>query len=136
MVDRFTKSAHFIPIKSTSSVEDYGKIYIDVIVSIHGNLLSIILDRGSQFTYRFWRSFKKGLGTRVKLSTAFHLQTVCQAERTIQTLEDMLRSCVIDIKGSCDEHLTFVDFSYNNSYNSSISMASFEALYGKSRSPV
>ena len=85
--------------------------------------LSIILDWCVQFTSRFLRSFNKGLGTNVKLSTAFHPQMDGQAERTIQTLEDMLRACIIDFKGNWDKHLALVEFSYNNSFHSSISMA-------------
>ena len=71
------------------------------------------------------------LGTLVKLSTSFHPQRDGQTEHTIQNLEYMLRACAIDFKGSLDEHLTLVEFSYNNSYHSSISMAPFKALYGK-----
>ena len=69
------------------------------IVYRDGTPLSIILDRGAQFTSRFWRPFQKGLGPKVKLSTAFHPQMDGQAERTIETLEDMLRVCIIDFKG-------------------------------------
>ena len=129
VVDIFTKSTHFFPVKSTYSAEDYSKIYIDVIVSLHGILLSIILDGGSQFTSRFWRLLQKGLDTQVKLITDFHPQTNGQAERTIQTL--MLRACIIDFRGSLDDHFHLVEFSYNNSYHSSISMAPFEVLYGR-----
>ena len=86
---------------------------------------------GAQFTSRFWRSFQKGFGTKVKLSTGFHPQTDGQAEHTIQNLEDMLRSCIIDFKGNRDKHLPFLEFSYNNSYYSSIFMAPFEALYDR-----
>ena len=93
VVDRLTKSAHFIPVKSTYSAEDYARIFIDDIMYHHGIPLSIISDRGAQFTSRFWRSFRKGLGTKVKLSTTFHFQMDGQAERTIQTLEDMLQPC-------------------------------------------
>ena len=99
VVDRLTKSAHFIPIKSTYSVEYYTKIFIDAIVCRHGGPLSIILDRGIQFISRFWRSFQRELGTKVKLSTAFHPQTDGQVGCTIHTLEDMLRSCIINFKG-------------------------------------
>ena len=85
----------------------------------------------------FWRSFQKGLGTQVNLSTAFHPQTEGQAERTIQTLEDLLRACIIDLKGSWDDHLPLIEFAYNNSYHSSIQMAPYVALYGrKYRSPI
>ena len=95
VIYRLMKSAHFIPVKSTYLPEDYARIYIDKIVSHHGVPLSIILDRGPQFKSRFWRSFQIGLGTQVKLSTAFHPQTDGQAERTIQTIEDMLKVCII-----------------------------------------
>ena len=105
IVDRMTKSAHFLPVKTTHSAEDYAKLYIQEIVRLHGVPISIISDRGAQFTAQFWKSFQKGLGSKVNLSTAFHPQTDGQAERTIQTLEDMLRACVIDFKGNWDDHL-------------------------------
>ena len=100
MVDRMIKSVHYIPVKSTYSAEDYAKVYVYDIVSLHFVRLSIISNRGTQLTSRFWRSFQKVLGIRVKLSTTFHPQTDGQAERTIHTLEDMLRSCIIDFKGN------------------------------------
>ena len=78
--DRMTKSSHFIPVKCTYKVEDYARLYIDVIVRWHGIPLSIILDIGAQFTSHFWRSFQKSLGTQVNLSTAFHPQTDGQVE--------------------------------------------------------
>ena len=101
-----SKSAHFIPIKSSLSAEYYARIFIDGIVCHHGIPLSIISDRGAQLTSRFWRSFQEGLGTKVKLSTAFQPLTDGQAEHTIQTLEDILRACIIDFKGNWDKHLT------------------------------
>ena len=101
------------------------------IVRLHGVPLSIISDRGPQFTSHFWKSFQKVLGTQVNLSTTFHPQTDEQADLTIVTLEDMLRACVIDYKGSWDDHLSFIEFAYNNSYHSSIQMAPYEALYGR-----
>ena len=131
IVDRMTKSAHFIPVKSTYRVEDYARLYVDKIVRWHGIHLSIISHRGAQFTSHFWRSFQKSLGTQVKLSTPFHPQTDGKAEHTIKTLEDMLRACVIDFKGSWDYHLPLIDLSYNNSYYSSIGLEPFEALYGR-----
>ncbi|WMV13895.1 hypothetical protein MTR67_007280 [Solanum verrucosum] len=137
IVDRVTKSAHFLAVKTTDSVEDYTKLCINEIVRLHGVPLSIILDRGPVFTSHFWKSFQKGLGTQVNLSTVFHSQTDGQAERTIHTLEDMLRACVIDFNGSWDDHLPLIEFAYNNSYHSSIQIAPYEALYGYiCRSPV
>ncbi|XP_019251201.1 PREDICTED: uncharacterized protein LOC109230128 [Nicotiana attenuata] len=90
IVDRLTKSAHFIPLKKTDTAPQYAKLYLKEIVRLHGILVSIISDRGAQFTAHFWQSFQEGLGTSVNLSTAFHPHTNGQAERTIQTLEDML----------------------------------------------
>nr|XP_009769407.1 PREDICTED: uncharacterized protein LOC104220269 [Nicotiana sylvestris] len=100
IVDRLTKSAHFLPVKTTDSAEDYAKLYIKEIFRLHGTPLSIISDRDAQFTANFWKYFQKGLGTRVNLSTAFHPHIDGQAERTIQTHEDMLRGCVNDFKVS------------------------------------
>ena len=131
IVDRMTKYNHFIPVKSIYKDEYYVKLYIDDIARWHGISLSIILDLGAQFTFHLWRSLQKGLGTQVNLSTAFHPHTDEQAECTIQTLEDMLWICIIDFKGSGDDHLLLIEFSYNNSYLSSIGMAPLEELYGR-----
>nr|GEV41666.1 putative reverse transcriptase domain-containing protein [Tanacetum cinerariifolium] len=79
----------------------------------------------------FARLQRDALGTRLDMSTAYHPQTDGQSERTIQTLEDMLRACVLDFGGSWDVHLPLAEFSYNNSYHSSVRCASFEALYGR-----
>ena len=95
IVDRLTKSAHFILVKVTYNAEKLAKIYISEIVRLHGVPLSIISDRGTQFTSMFWKTLHAELGTRLDLSTAFHPQTDGQSERTIQVLKDMLRACVI-----------------------------------------
>ena len=137
VVDRLTKSAHFLAMRETLPMDKLAKLYVDEIISRHGVPLSIVSDRDSRFTSNFWNGLQTELGTRLKLSTAYHPQTDGQSERTIQTLEDMLRSCVIDFGGSWDSHLPLVEFAYNNSYHSSIGMAPFEALYGrKCRTPV
>ena len=137
IVDRLTKSGHFIPVKVTYNVEKLAKLYISEIVRLHGVPLSIISDRGMQFTSKFWRSLHAELGSRYDLSIAFNPQTYVQSERTIQVLEDMLRACVIEFGGHWDKFLPLAEFSYNNSYHSSIDMAPFEALYGRRcRSPI
>ncbi|GJS59091.1 putative reverse transcriptase domain-containing protein [Tanacetum coccineum] len=137
IVDRLTKSSHFIPIRATDSMETLTRLYIKEIVSRHGVPISIISDRDSHFTSRFWQSLQNALGTQLDMSTAYHPETDGQSERTIQTLEDMLRACVIDFGKGWDKHLPLVEFSYNNSYHASIKAAPFEALYGrKCRSPV
>ncbi|GKB27594.1 putative reverse transcriptase domain-containing protein, partial [Tanacetum coccineum] len=93
--------------------------------------MSIILDRDRRFTSRFWQTLQKALGTRLDMSTAYHPQTNGKSERTIQTLEDMLKAYVIDFGSSWDVHLPLAEFSYNNSYHSSIRCAPFKALYGR-----
>ena len=100
IIDRMTKSSRFLAVKTTYSAEDYAKLYLTEIVRLHGVPLSIISDRGPQFTSHLWKSFQKGLNTQVNLSKTFHTQTDGQAECTIQTLEDMSRACMIDFKGS------------------------------------
>ncbi|GJU55915.1 putative reverse transcriptase domain-containing protein [Tanacetum coccineum] len=137
IVDRLTKSAHFLPMKKTDSMEKLTRLYLKEIVCRHGVPVLIILDRDSHFTSNFWRSLQKALGTNLDMSTAYRPQTDGQSERTIQTLEDMLRACVIDFGNSWDRHFPLVEFSYNNSYHASIKAAPYEALYGrKCRSPV
>ncbi|GKB26528.1 putative reverse transcriptase domain-containing protein [Tanacetum coccineum] len=136
IVDRLTKSAHFLPMKKTDSMEKLTQLYLKEIVCRHGVLVSIISDRDSRFVSGFWGSLQKALGTKINISTAYHPKTDGQSERTIQTLEDMLRACVIDFGSRWDRHLPLVEFSYNNSYHASIKAAPFEALYGqKCRSP-
>ncbi|GJR03686.1 retrovirus-related pol polyprotein from transposon TNT 1-94 [Tanacetum coccineum] len=131
IVDRLTKSAHFIPTRETDSMETLTRLYIKEIVSRHGVPISIISDRDSHFTSRFWQSLQSALGTQLDMSTAYHPETDGQSERTIQTLEDMLRACVIDFGKGWEKHLPLVEFSYNNSYHASIKAAPFEALYGR-----
>ena len=104
-------------------------MYINEIVQLLGVPVSIVSDRDLRFTVPFWKSFQKAMGTQLTMSTTFHPQTNGQSERTIQVLEDMLRACVLDLKGSWEEHLPLVEFAYNNSYQASIQMAPYEALY-------
>ncbi|GJX34113.1 reverse transcriptase domain-containing protein [Tanacetum coccineum] len=137
IVDRLTKSAHFLPIREDYKTEKLARIYINEIVTKHGVPVSIISDRDGRFASHFWQVLQKALGTQVFMSTAYHPETDGQSERTIQTLEDMLRACVMDFGGSWDTHLPLIEFSYNNSYHKSIKCSPFEALYGrKCRSPV
>ena len=137
IVDRLTKSAHFILIQESISAEKLADIYIREIVARHGVPVSVISDRDVRFTSRFWKKFHDELGTRLHFSTAFHPQTDGQSERTIQTLEDMLRACVLDFSGSWDTYLPLAEFSYNNSYHPSIDRPPFEMLYGrKCRTPI
>ncbi|GJY29439.1 putative reverse transcriptase domain-containing protein [Tanacetum coccineum] len=129
IVDRLTKSAIFTPMRETDSMEKLARLYIKEVVARHGIPVSIICDRDPRFASRFWRSLQKALGTSLDMSTAYHPETDGQSERTIQTLEDMLRACVIDFGKGWINHLPLVEFSYNNSYHASIKAAPFEALY-------
>ncbi|GJT72360.1 putative reverse transcriptase domain-containing protein [Tanacetum coccineum] len=106
IVDRLTKSAHFLPIKKTDSMEKLMRQYLKEVVSRHGVPVLIISDRDSKFTSHFWHSLNKALGTQLDISTAYHPQTDGQSERTIQTLKDMLRACVIDFGKVGDTQLT------------------------------
>ena len=137
IVDRLTKSAHFLPIKWGITLEQLARKYIDEVVRLHGVPLSIVSDRHPRFTSRFYGSLQEALGTKVSFSTAFHPQTDGQSERTIQTLENMMRACVLEFQGSWDNYISLMEFAYNNQYHSSIGMAPYEALYGrKCRSPI
>ena len=137
IVDRLTKSAHFISVRINYSMDRLAELYVDEIVRLHGVPLSIVSDRDSRFTSRFWKELQSALGTRLNFSTAFHPQTDGQSERLIQVLEDMLRGCVMEFTGSWDRYIPLIEFTYNNSYQSSIGMAPYEALYGRRcRTPV
>nr|GEU48334.1 putative reverse transcriptase domain-containing protein [Tanacetum cinerariifolium] len=114
-------------------MERLTRLYLKEVVSRHGVPVSIILDHDNRFTSHFWKSLQKTWGTSLDISIAYHSQTDGQSERPIQTLEDMLYICVIDFGKGWDKHLPLVEFSYNNSYYTSIKAAPFEALYGHYR---
>ncbi|KAK5775737.1 hypothetical protein PVK06_043675 [Gossypium arboreum] len=123
VVDRLTKSAHFIQVQTDYSLDKLAELYITEIVRLHGVPMSIISDRDPRFTSRFWKKLQEALGTKLNFSTAFHPKTDGQSEREIQVLEDMLRCCVLEFEGSWEKYLPLVEFSYNNSFQSSIQMA-------------
>ena len=116
IVDRLTKSTHFLAVRMTFTLKEFYRLYIREIVRLHGVPVSIVSDRDPRFTTHFWESFQRAKGTWLMMSTSFHPQTDGQSERTIQILEDMLRACVLDLKGSWEKHLPLVEFSHNNSY--------------------
>ncbi|KAI3816044.1 hypothetical protein L1987_15729 [Smallanthus sonchifolius] len=120
VVDRLTKSAHFFPTKEIYSANRLAEMYVNEIMSRHGIPVTIISDCDTRFTSHFWKKFHEDMGTRLNLSTAYHPQTDGQSERTIQTLEDMLRACALDFGGNWDNHLPLAEISYNNSYHSRI----------------
>ncbi|XP_071933786.1 uncharacterized protein [Coffea arabica] len=137
IVDRLTKSVHFLPVSMSFPLEKMAKLHTEEIVRLHGVPISIVSDRDPRFVSRFWQKFQETLGTKLKFSTAYHPQTDGQSERAIQTLEDMLRSCILDFGGKWSQYMALVEFAYNNSYHASIQMAPYEALYGRRcRSPI
>ncbi|GJT23648.1 putative reverse transcriptase domain-containing protein [Tanacetum coccineum] len=137
IVDRLTKSAIFVPMRETDPIDKLARMYLKEVVTRQGIPVLIICDRDPRFASNFWRSLQNALGTSLDMSIAYHPQTNGQSERTIQTLEDMLRACAIDFGKGWVNHLPLVEFSYNNSYHASIKAAPFEALYGrKCHSPV
>ncbi|GMI80596.1 hypothetical protein HRI_001728900 [Hibiscus trionum] len=136
IMDRLTKCAHFLPVHTTYTLDKLAELYIAEIVRLHGVPKSIVSDRDPRFTSHFWECLHQALGTRLNFSTSYHPQSDGQSERVIQVLEDMLRCCVIEFQGSWEKHLPLVEFAYNNSYQASVQMAPYEALYGrKCRTP-
>jgi hypothetical protein len=131
IVDRLTKTAHFLSVQTTYNAKKYAEIYMDQIVRLHGVPKTIISDHGAQFIARFWEQLQHALGTKLIQSSAYHPQTDGQTERVNKILEDMLRACVLQYDKNWDKCLPLAEFSYNNSYQASIKMALFEALYSR-----
>jgi hypothetical protein len=137
IVDRLTKVAHFLPVRTTYGREKLAKIYIENIVKLHGVPSRIVSNRGTQFTSRFWKSLHRAMGTKLNFSSAYHPQTDGQIERVNQIMEDMLRACVLTYGKDWEQSLPYAEFSYNNGYQTSLGMLPFEALYGrKYRTPL
>nr|GEU43798.1 putative reverse transcriptase domain-containing protein [Tanacetum cinerariifolium] len=105
IVDRLTKSAIFTPIRETDPMDKLARMYLKEVVTRHGIPISIICDRNPRFASNLWRSLQNALGTNLDMSTTYHPQTDGQSERTIQTLEDMLRACAIDFGKGWVNHL-------------------------------
>nr|GEZ25966.1 putative reverse transcriptase domain-containing protein [Tanacetum cinerariifolium] len=130
IVDRLTKSAHILPMREDDTLEKLTRQYLKEVVSKHEVPVSIISYRDEKFTSHFWKSLNKALGTRLDMSIAYHPETDGQSKRTIQTLEDMLRACVLDFGKGWDKHLSLVEFLYNNSYHTSIKVIRWKRCMG------
>jgi hypothetical protein len=131
IVDRLSKSTHFITFHTNYNVQKYVGIYIARMLCLHRVPKTIISDRGSQFIAHFWDQLDTSLGTHLIHSSAYHPQMDGQTERVNQLLKDMLRTSVLEHPGSWDQNLPWAEFSYNNSYQESIKMTPFEVLYGR-----
>jgi hypothetical protein len=131
VVDKLSKSAHFIPIKLTCKAIDITHIFMREIFILHGMPKEIVSDRDTKFTSNFWKSLMGGLETKLLFSIAYHPQTDGQMERVNQILEDMLRMHVMHQPKKWEDYLPLVEFAYNNSYRESLKMSPFEVLYGR-----
>jgi hypothetical protein len=131
IVDKLTKSAHFIPVRDTYDVTDVASLFVSEVIRLHRIPKKIILDRDSRFTSRFWTSLQSSLGTQLNLSTTFHPERDGKTERVNQLMEDMLRLYVMDNQTHWEKYLPLVEFSYNNNFHSNIKMPPYEALYGR-----
>jgi hypothetical protein len=137
IIDRFSKVAHFIPVKTKYKGAKLAELYIARIVCLHGVHKKIVSDRGTQSTSRFWEKLHEDMDTKLNFSLTYHAQTDGQTERVNQILEDMLRAYALKDKKSWDKCLPYVEFSYNNSCQKSLKMSPFEVLYGcKCRTPL
>jgi transposase InsO family protein len=131
IVDRLTKVAYFIPVKTTYSRPQLAELYMSKIVCLHVVLKKIISDKGTQFTSRFWERLHETMDTQLRFNSTYHPQTNGQTERVNQILEDMMRVCALQYGRSWDKSLSYAEFSYNNSYQESLKMVPFEMLYGR-----
>lgn len=129
VVDRLTKSTHFLAMCMGDSVNYLAELYVREIVRLHGVLMSIVSNKDTRFKTRLWQSLQTIMETQLTISTAYHPQTDSQSKLKIQILEDMLRACVLDFKGSWKKYLSLAEFAYNNCFQASVGMAHFEALY-------
>ena len=131
IVDQMTKSDYFMRMKTTNPVRKLTKLYLKENVRLHGVPVSIVSDRDSRFTSMFWKELSEGFDIPLKFNTASHPYTDGKSERTIQTLENMLRVCTLDFPRSWAEKVALMEFVYNNSYHQSLEMSPFDALYGR-----
>jgi len=128
IVDRLTKSAHFIAMRNTWALDQLARAYLMEVVQLHGVPSSIVSGRNTRFQSEFRQKLQESFGTLLRFSTAFHPATARQTECTIQTFKNMLSACALDFKSTWDEQLALIEFSNNNSYHASIDMALYEAL--------
>jgi hypothetical protein len=131
VVDKLTKAAHFIPLKTTHGAADVADIFLKEVARLHGIPKTIVSDRDPKFTSNFWKGLFKGFRTNLNFSTAYHPESDGQTERVNRVIEDMLRMYVMDKPSRWEDYLHLVEFAYNNGYHASLKMSPFEALYGR-----
>jgi hypothetical protein len=131
VVDKLTKAAHFIPLKTTHKEANDVDIYMKEVTRLHGIPKTILFDRDPKFTSNFWRGLFKGFRTNLNFSTTYHPVSDGKTKRVNQVIEDMLRMYVMDKPYKWEYYLHMVEFYYNNGYQASLKMSPFEALYGR-----
>jgi hypothetical protein len=131
VVDKLTKTAHFIPLKTTHKAADVVDIFMKQVARLHRIPKTIVSDRDPKFTSNFWKGLFKGFRTNLNFSTAYHPESDGQTERVNRMIEDILRMYVMDKPSKWEDYLHLVEFAYNNGYHASLKMSPFEALYGR-----
>jgi len=131
VVDKLTKVAHFIPMKTNHKETNVVDIYMREVACLRGIPKTIVFDRDPNFTSKFWKGLFKGFKTNLNFNTTYHPESDGKTERVNQVIEDMLRMYVMDKPSKCEDYLHLVEFAYNNGYQASLKMISFEALYGR-----
>ena len=130
VIDKLSKAAHFVPMKSTYKVVNIADIFLKEIFRLHGITKAIILDRDVKFIRKFWRYLFSGLETQLNFNTAYHPQTDGKTERVNQIVEDMLRMYVMNNPTKWEDYLHLVEFAYNTGYQASTNMSPFKVIYG------
>ena len=131
VVDMLTKMIHLFPMRKDASAKDIAHVFMKGMFLYHGFPRRIIFDRDSKFTSNFWRAIFEATGTQLSFSTAYHPQTDGQTERVNQIIEDMLRAYCMRELSKWTHYLYLIEFVYNSSYQKSIGMSPFKALYGQ-----
>jgi hypothetical protein len=133
VVDKLTKSAHFIPMRTTHKETNVANISMREVEPLHGIPKTIVSKRDPNFTSKFWKGLFKGFKTNLNFITSYHLESDGKIERVNQMIEDMIRIYLRKKPSKWEDYLHFIEFSYNNGNQSSLKMSSFEALYGRKR---
>jgi hypothetical protein len=131
VVDKLTKDAHFIPLKTTHKVTNVVDIFMREIARLHGIPKTIVSDRDPKFTSKFWKGLFKGFRMNLNFSTAYHPESDGKTEWVNRVIEDILRMYVMEKPSKWEDYLHLVEFAYNNGYQASLKMSPFEALYGR-----
>jgi hypothetical protein len=131
VVDKLTKSTHFIPLKNTHKAAYVANIFLKEVARLHGIPKTIVFDRDPKFTSNFWKGLFKGFRMNMNFNRVYYPESDGQTERVNRVIEDMLRMYVMDKPSRWEDYEHLVEFAYNNGYHASLKMSPFEALYGR-----